>query len=229
MRIVLAIVGCILASDALAQESLLGAALRSRPDYDGAAATRMDVVPVVRHYGTTWFARTTQGILEAGARTELDRDFWAGVQVAYEPGRSRAPELDAGASVGLHLEWDRRVGPLPTNFLIRARQHLDPARGGQADLRVTAGVLDWRSLRAGLFGQATWGTENAVASAYGPPDAGLLFTSVGALASYDLGRRWLLVGGVELRRLMDAAASSAITEKRTVYYATAGVAYRLSQ
>lgn len=229
MRACLLAFGLILSMSAHAQETLLGAGVRSRPDYDGASRQRTDVVPVIRYYGQPWFARTTQGILEAGARTELDREFWAGVQLAYEPGRSRAPEIDAGISAGLHLEWDRRLGPVPLTFLLRARQHLDEALGGQADLRVTAGILERGGFLAGAFGQATWGTENAVASRYGPPDSGLLFTSLGLLGSYDLGPRWLLVGSVELRQLRDAALESALAEKRSNYYATAGIAYRLGR
>ena len=76
------------------------------------------------------------------------------------------------------------------------------------------------------FGQATWGTENAVASRYGARDSGLLFTSFGLLGSYDLSRRWLLVGSVELRQLYDAARESAVAEKSSGYHAMFGLAYR---
>jgi outer membrane scaffolding protein for murein synthesis (MipA/OmpV family) len=224
----LAFLGLILSTLVQAQETLLGAGLRSRPAYDGSAEQRTDIVPVIRYYGRPGFARTTQGILEAGVRTELDKDFWAGAQLAYEPGRARQPELDAGVSAGLHLEWDRRVGPVPVTFLIRARQHLDTARGGQADLRATAGVFQGGGFSAGVFGQATWGTENAVRSMYGPPDSGLLFTSLGALASYEIHPRWLLVAGLERRSLNDEAANSPISEKKTGTYATAGIAYRFA-
>lgn len=218
-------VGLILSLGAQAQDTLLGAGVRSRPDYDGAREQQTDFVPVIRYYGRPWFARTTQGILEAGLRTELDRDFWAGAQLAYEAEFEPAGE-SAGLSAGLHLEWDRQVGRVPLNFLLRARQHLDGSLGGQADLRVTAGILARGGLLAGVFGQATWGSENAVASRYGAPDSGLLFTSFGLLASYDLGPRWVLVGGLELRQLYDAARESALAQKTSNYYATAGIAYR---
>lgn len=218
-------VGLILSLGAQAQDTLLGAGVRSRPDYDGSREQQTDFVPVIRYYGRPWFARTTQGVLEAGLRTELDRDFWAGAQLAYEAEFEPAGE-GAGLSAGLHLEWDRQVGRVPLNFLLRARQHLDSSLGGQADLRVTAGVLSRGGLLAGVFGQATWGSENAVASRYGAPDSGLLFTSFGLLASYELGPRWVLVGGVELRQLYDAARESALAQKTSNYYATAGIAYR---
>ena len=212
---------------ACAQENpiLIGAAMRSRPAYDGSASQRTDVVPVLRYYGPRWFARTTQGMLEGGARTELDRDFFVGFQLAYEAGRDE-PHISTGASAGLHLEWDRMAGRVPLTFLIRARQHLDGDLGGQADLRLTAGVFSRRGFLAAVFGQATWGTENAVRSRYGPPDSGLLFTSVGLITSYDLTRHWLLVAGVESRQLRDEAVKSPLAERTANYYATAGAAYR---
>jgi outer membrane scaffolding protein for murein synthesis (MipA/OmpV family) len=219
------LLGMVVPLGAVAQETLLGAAVRTRPAYDGSATQRTDVVPVVRYYGRPWFARTTQGILEAGARTELAPGFHAGAQLAYEPGRDD-PKLNAGVSAGLHLEWDGSLGPLPLTFVLRARQHLDADRGGQADLRVTAGVLARGGLLAGVFAQATWGSENAVQSMYGPPNSGLLFTSAGLLGSFELSRQWLLVGSVERRRLYDEVASSALAERRSNSYASAGLAYR---
>jgi MipA family protein len=221
-----------------AQENptLLGAAVRSRPAYDGSSSQRTDLIPVLRYYGQPWFARTTQGVLEAGVRSELAPQFWAGAQIAYEAGRKQSespflqarnePDIDAGVSAGLHLEWDRSFGPVPVTFLIRARQHLDGDRGGQADLRVTAGVFSGGGLQVGVFGQATWGTENAVRSRYGAPSSGLLFVSAGLLGSYDLSRHWLLVGSFELRALRDDAEGSPVTERKSNRYAAAGVAYR---
>ena len=218
--------GLILSACAHAQDTLLGAGLRSRPEYDGAAQQSADVVPVIRYYGERWFARTTQGILEGGWRTELDRDFWAGAQLAYEPDLL---DLNAGLSAGLHLEWDRRLGRVPLTFLLRARQHLDTDLGGQADLRVSAGILQRGGLLAGVFGQATWGSENAVAARYGPRNSGLLFTSFGLLGSYDLGARWVVVGSVELRQLVEEAKASPVAEKSSNVYATAGLAYRFAR
>jgi outer membrane scaffolding protein for murein synthesis (MipA/OmpV family) len=217
----------LLSAPAQAQDNpiLVGAALRTRPAYDGSASQRTDVVPVLRYYGRRWFARTTQGMLEAGVRTELDRDFFAGAQLAYEAGRED-PHIATGASAGLHLEWDRMLGRMPLTFLVRARHHLDPDLGGQADLRVTAGVYSRGGFLAGLFGQATWGTENAVRSRYGPPNSGLLFTSIGLITSYDLTRHWLLVAGVESRQLRDEATKSPLAERTSNYYANAGAAYR---
>jgi outer membrane scaffolding protein for murein synthesis (MipA/OmpV family) len=204
---------------------LLGAGLRSRPEYDGSQARRTDVIPLVRYYGRPWFARTTQGILEGGLRQELAPLFWAGAQIAYEAGRDD-PELDAGASVGLHLEWDRQFGRVPVGFLIRARQHLDRDRGAQADLRINAGVYAGYGVQAVVFTQATWGTRNAVRSLYGPANSGLLYVSLGAGASFDLARHWVILASAEQRRLRDEAESSPLAERRSAAYFSAGLAYR---
>jgi outer membrane protein len=189
MKYLLLSLGTLLALPAQAQEDpiLIGAALRARPAYDGSRARRVDVVPVLRYYGQPWFARTTQGMLEGGIRDELAPQFWAGAQLAYEAGRKKSesafladrnvPDLDAGVSAGLHLEWDRKFGPAPTTFLIRARQHLDGDRGGQADLRVTAGIFSRGGFVAALFGQVTWGSEAAVRSLYGPSNSGCCFSA----------------------------------------------------
>ncbi|MGH8689511.1 MAG: MipA/OmpV family protein [Burkholderiales bacterium] len=211
----------------LAQDpgTLLGAGLRSRPDYDGASQQELEPIPVVRYYGRTLFARTTQGILEGGARFELAKGLFAGAQIAYEGGNDRTG-VDPGASVGLHLEWDTRVGPAPLNVLGRVRRHLDGDLGTQADLRSTIGVYGSGGLLAGVFVQATWASDEWVRSYYSAGSGGLLFTAVGVEGAHDLSQRWVLVASVSVRRLHGDAASSPITEDKTNYYASAGVAYR---
>ena len=216
--------------------TLLGAGVRSRPAYDGSDSRQSELIPFVRYYGRRWFARTTQGVLEGGVREELAPLFWVGAQAAFEPGRRKSespllearnePDLDPGASVGLHVEWDRQFGFLPVNFLIRARQNLDLDRGGQADLRTNVGVYSGYGVLAVLFAQATWGSEDAVLSMYGAPNSGLLFTSLGAAASYTLGRRWLIFASGEQRRLRDEAAESPVTERNSASYYSASLVYR---
>ena len=217
---------------------LLGAGLRSRPAYDGSESQRMDVIPVIRYYGPTLFARTTQDILEGGARLRLAPGWDAGVQLAYEPGRQKSessrlreldvPDLDWSASLGLHLEGDLQLGPMPLNVLARTRHDLDRDRdrGYQVDLRTTAGVYAGGALRAGVFAQLTWASSKYLAEFYGGGDSGPLNAGVGALASYELRRSWLALGAVELRRLHGDAARSPITETRDNYYASASLAYR---
>jgi outer membrane scaffolding protein for murein synthesis (MipA/OmpV family) len=205
--------------------TLLGAGIRSRPDYDGASKQELEPIPIVRYYGPILFARTTQGILEGGARAELTKGLAIGAQLAYEGGNDRT-DVDPGASVGVHLEWDTKVGPAPLNVLGRVRRHLDGDLGTQFDLRSTVGVYGSGGLLAGVFVQATWATTEWVRSYYTTGSGGLLFTAAGIEGAYDLSRKWVLLASVSLRRLHGDAASSPITEDKTNYYASGGLAYR---
>ena len=200
----------------------------------------VDLIPVVRYYGKPLFARTTQGILEGGARTEIAPGLAIGAQLAYEAGRKRnesdllknnnIPDIDPGASVGVHAEWDTKVGPAPLNVLGRIRQNVDTERGAQADLRLTAGVYGSGSVQAGVFTQATWANRKSNRTYYGrpgfDPDGGLLFVNLGLLGSVDLAKHWVLVGSIEGRRLQGDAARSPLVERKSNTYASAGVAYR---
>jgi outer membrane scaffolding protein for murein synthesis (MipA/OmpV family) len=203
--------------------TLIGAGLRTRPEYDGSSERTVDLVPVLRYYGRPWFARTTQGMLEGGARWNLRSGFDAGVQLAYEQGPR---DRDPGASLGVHAEFDGSLGPVPLNALVRLRQHLDSERGMQLDTRATAGVYAGHGAAAGVFMQATWATAKSFEAYYGVRDSGLLYTSIGALASYELARRWVLVSSLERRQLSQDAARSAIVSRRTGFYASAGLGYR---
>lgn len=238
MRALLAFGGMLLSQVCVAQDppTIIGAAIRSRPAYDGSSSQVTDLIPQLRYYGKLWFARTTQGILEGGIRNELAPQFWAGAQIAYEAGRKKSeapfletlgePDIKPSASIGLHLEWDSRFGPMPVNFLIRARQDFDSDLGGQADLRVNFGVFQRWGLEGAVFGQTTWGTQNAVRSRYGAANSGLLFVSAGVLAGYDVTPHWLIVGSFELRKVYDEAADSVLAERTTSRYVSAGLAYR---
>ncbi len=205
--------------------TLLGLGVRSRPDYDGASKQEVEPIPVVRYYGEHLFARTTQGILEGGARWALTKGLDAGVQLAYEGGNDRT-DVDPGASIGVHLEWDTKIGPAPLNVLGRVRRHLDSDLGSQADLRVAVGVYGSGALKAWIFGQATWASDEWVRSYYTTGSGGLLFVSAGIEGAYDLSRHWVALASLSVRRLQGDAASSPITEDKTNYYASAGVAYR---
>lgn len=205
------------------RDSLLGAGLRSRPRHDGSDRQTTDLVPVVRYSRGPWFARTTHGLLEGGPRFALAGGLRAGAQLAHEAGPR---DGDPGASLGAHLEWNTKIGPAPLNALARFRSHLDAERGKQLDARLTLGVYESGGLRAGLFGQATWADDKHFLEYYGLRDSGLLFTSVGALGSYELSRRWVAVASAELRRLADQPARSAFVQDRTSSYVTLGAAYR---
>ena len=71
----------------LSNESWFGPGMRSQPAYDGSASQRLQLVPVVRVFGDPWFLRTTQDVLEAGARAQVLPGLDLASQVAYEPGR----------------------------------------------------------------------------------------------------------------------------------------------
>lgn len=205
--------------------TLLGAGVRSRPEYDGSSKQELQPIPIVRYYGEYFFARTTQGILEGGARGRVAPGLYLGAQIAYEEGNDRT-DLDPGGSFGVHLEWDTMVGPAPLTLLARGRNHFDTDRGAQIDLRATVGVYAGHGALVALFGQYTHATGEWVRSYYGAGDSGPLFSAFGVESAYDLSARWVLLASLQLRRLHGDAATSPITEEKTNYFASAGVAYR---
>ncbi|MDQ6880636.1 MAG: MipA/OmpV family protein [Pseudomonadota bacterium] len=234
----------------LSNDSLIGPGLRSRPAYDGSSSQHVEVVPVVRYFGQPWFVRSTQGVLEAGARTELLPGLHAGAQVAYEPGRQVGESsflqshdvagIKRGGSVGLHMERDRTVGPVPLTLLGRIRKNIDSDLGTQADLRLSAGVVRSGPFAAGVFAQAVWANAKSTAAYYGissqqsatarlpgfQPGSGWLNTSVGLLWSVELSPDWVVVGSLERRRLRGDAARSPLAERSSSNYVSAGLAYR---
>ena len=234
----------------LSNDTLLGPGLRSRPAYDGSDSRKVELVPVVRYLGHPWFVRSTQGVLEGGLRTELAPGLHAGAQLAYEPGRQTGessflethniPDIKRGGSLGLHLEWDHKFGPMPVTLLVRGRKNIDADLGAQVDLRLSAGVYQGGRFSAGVFTQAVWASSKAAGSYYGITPAqsvafglpahnagsGWLNTSFGLLWSVDLAPKWVIVGSFEHRRLRGDAASSPLAERLSNGYASAGLAYR---
>ena len=215
-------------SSALAQDNpegdhLLGIAARNRPHYDGSDRQTTDAIPVLRYSHGPLFARTTQGMLEGGARLTVLDGLSVGLQLGYEVGPLNG---DPGSSIGAHVEWRGKVGPAPFSALARFRHHTDSDHGHQADTRLTVGVYGGERLRAGLFGQATWASEKYFLAYYDVQGSGLLYTSLGALGTYELGQHWLAVASVELRRLADEPAKSVFVNDRTNTYAWVGVSYR---
>src|SRR3954469_5793208 len=203
--------------------TLLGAGLRSRPTFDGSAERTVDLIPMVRYFGKTWFARTTQDMLEGGARWNIGPGLDVGAQLAYEPGPR---DHDPDASVGLHIEADRSIGIVPVNGLLRLRQHLNSDRGVELDARANVGVYRGHGFLAGLYAQATWASEKHFESYYDVHESGLLTTRLGAFGGYDLTPRWVLFASIEQRRLSDEAMKSPIVQRRSGAYAGASVAYR---
>jgi outer membrane scaffolding protein for murein synthesis (MipA/OmpV family) len=234
----------------LSNGSLIGPGLRWRPAYDGSDSQRVEPVPVIRYFGHPWFVRSTQGVLEGGLRTELYPGLNVGAQLAYEPGR-RASESDflesrnganikRGASLGVHLEWDEKLGPVPLTLLARARKHIDSDLGTHVDLRLSAGVFQSGRFAAGVFTQAIWASAKAADAYYGiaaqqsattglpvfQPGSGVVNSSFGLLWSVDLAPKWVVVGSLERRRLRGDAARSPLAERTSNSYVSAGLAYR---
>jgi outer membrane scaffolding protein for murein synthesis (MipA/OmpV family) len=249
-----AIIAAVLSCQALAQnaddEKYIGIGARVRPAYEGADSSRVDVIPYLRLYGEHFFARTTQGLLEGGWRTRPLGAWVFGAQLAYEEGRisdesafleeRHFEDLDASASLGLHAEGDWKIGAVPLNMLLRYRRDVKADNGAQADLRVTAGILDWGRLRAGVYGQLTWadgkstqryfGVTSLQSATSGLPaysaGSGLRYAEVGLLGDVDLARHWIGLWGVSLQQSQGAARDSPIVQDRTNLFANAGIAYR---
>jgi len=234
----------------LTNEGLLGLGLRIRPAYDGSNSNLIEPVPVVRYFGHPWFVRSTQGVLEGGTRVEVAPGLNVGAQLAYESGRKSGdsgflsnrglPDLNPGASIGVHAEWDNKFGPMPVTLLARLRQETQSSRGAQADLRLSAGAFQAGRFGAGVFAQATWADAKSTGTFYGvtpqqsataglpvfSAGSGLLYTSIGALWGVELSREWTIMGNLEQRRLRGDAARSPLTERTSGRYASAGIAYR---
>lgn len=239
------------AEEAAPGPTLLGAGVWSRPAYDGAGdGQSITLIPVVRYYGQPWFARTTLGVLEGGARTELARGLTVGAQLVYEGGRTKAqssflnangvPDIPVSASWGAHLEFERNIGPMPLIALLRYRQDIDAERGAQTDLRLTAGVFSGGGFDAGVFVQTTWADARASRYYYGispslaassglaafDPQAGPLYNAAGLLWSYGLSPQWMLLGSFETRQLRGDALASPLVQASTGRYASVGLAYQ---
>jgi len=220
--------------------NLIGPAVRSRPAYDGSRSQDVDAVPILDYDSGLLFARTVQGVLEGGVHALVGSGLTIGAQLAYEEGRKASEssflrernvtDVGVGASYGVHAEWDIKLGAAPVVLLARVRQQVRSKRGAEADLRATVGVYRNGPFQAGIFGQATWADHKSMRTYYGQPgfdpSGGLLFASAGPLASYDIDRHWTVLGSLEGRRLQGDAARSPLAERKSSYYAVAGVAYR---
>jgi outer membrane protein len=238
------------AAPATPATTLVGAGLWSRPAYVGSDARVLSPIPILRYYGKPWFARTTQGMLEAGARVMLPRGVSLGAQLAYEAGRNTkhsaflesrdVTTLPVNASIGIHAGWDTELGPAPLNVVLRYRQEAVAERGAQADLRATIGVYSGDHLRLGLFAQGTWGNDKSNQAYYGvsaseaattglstyASAAGLVYTAAGVPWAYEFNAKWLLQGTIEVRQLSAELRDSPLAQVRTNSYAGAGLAFR---
>lgn len=229
---------------------LLGAGLWSRPAYDGADTSRTVLIPVVRYYGQPWFARTTFGMLEGGARMEVLSGLTLGTQLAYEGGRNRSEsaflaghnldDIAPSASIGMHLELEKNIGAMPLIVLLRYRQDVNTDRGAQTDLRLTAGIYGGDQLNAGVFVQTTLADAKAAQFYYGltaqqaasaglsayTPGAGALYNAAGFLWSYEVDSHWMLLGSLETRRVRDVVLNSPLLQTEVSHYVSLGAAWQ---
>src|SRR5688572_18462411 len=184
MKTLIALFASLLPAAALAQMvlpddyTLLGAAVRTRPAYDGSKSQQTDLIPVIRYYGQPWFARTTQGILEGGLHWNLGSGVSGGFQLSYDEGRDSSEssfllgrnstdDVDPGASVGAHIEWDGKLGPAPVGVMLRYRQSIDSDRGSLADVRLNLGLYAGGGATLVAYTDATWGSSKANDTFYG--------------------------------------------------------------
>src|SRR5688572_4484706 len=72
----------LLAFAELSNTSMIGPGARWRPAYDGSDSQHIELVPVIRYFGQPLFIRSTQGVLEGGARMSLAPGLHVGAQVA---------------------------------------------------------------------------------------------------------------------------------------------------
>jgi outer membrane protein len=219
---------------------LVGVGVRWAPAYEGSKSQIVNPFPLVRYYGNPWFARTTYGLFEAGARMELAPGLVLGAQLAYEDGRKQsdsdllrnldAPDIDPSGSGGFHVEWQTRLGPVPIGVLARVRQQFNTDRGAQADFRLTAGIFARGPIQVALFSEATWANAKSNRTFYGvpgfDPGGGLKSIGFGVGGFYDFCHRWTLIANVEARQLKGDAARSPLVERKSNAYVTTGIAYR---
>ena len=202
----------------------IGAGVYSHPKYEGSSIRHNDPIPQISYSADRWFARTTEGILEGGARWNVGRSAAVGVQAAYEDGpRGEHP----GASLGVHAELEGKVGPAPLSAVFRIRQFMSNGNGWEADARVNLGVYQGHGWGLALYGQATWANEKIFNHFYAVNDSGLQYTALGTWGGYAVTPKWLFIFSAEERRLADTAMPSPFVERRSGFYGSLGLAYRL--
>ena len=230
--------------------TMLGAAVWSRPAYNGADTNRLSLIPIISYYGSPWFARTTFGVLEGGARIELLSGLTLGGQLAYEGGRDSSeseflaarnlPTLSPGVSWGVHAELEKKLGPMPIIALLRYRNDVENFRGEQTDIRLIAGIFSNNGLKAGIFAQTTWSNKISANYYYGlsasqssksglpafDAQSGELFNAYGLLWSYDIYSQWIILGSVETRQVKSAVIDSPLVQQSSNRYVSLGLAFQ---
>jgi outer membrane scaffolding protein for murein synthesis (MipA/OmpV family) len=232
--------------------TLIGASVRIGPEYDGSRSSDIGLIPVLMYSKDIWFSRTTEGILEAGAKAILLDNMYYGIQAAYEEGRDshnsdflqmhHVDSIDPSLSLGGFLQYQNSIKTVPVDIILRFRKDIDSARGYQVDLRLTAGIYRSKDkkLNAEIFAQSTWADDKAIQSYYGisndasfttkisafHPSGGNLSNQFGFWCSYNLSSHWMLTGNVERHQLEGDAKNSPLTEVSHNNYFSFGAAYQ---
>ncbi len=232
--------------------NIFGLALQSGPAYIGSDSNKVSPIPIIMFAKGPWFVQTTEGILETGLKQDFLNNYSAGIQLAYEDGRFRKDanflkehnidNISASASYGAFLQYENNLSIIPIDLLVRYRKNVDSTRGSQLDLRLTAGIYggEGSRLNAEFFAQATYADQNSSQYYYGVSQeqssvsmlnayknkAGLMSGQTGFWASYDITSNWLLVGDIEVEKLLGDSRNSPLAKDHTNNSIMVGVAYK---
>lgn len=236
------------------EPNLVGAVLQTGPAYLGSDRNTVSVIPVLSltkqlQPKQTLFLRTTEGVLETGVNHALTDTVTIGAQLAYEDGRTKNGfsnglkflSINPSLSYGMHLQWERNIGPVPVDVLVRYRKDIDDARGAQVDMRIFAGIYggEHEKLNLGVFAQRTFADQQAMDTYYGlsagnasrlqqssyRPHAGVLNSELGLWGAYHIYPGVYLVGYAERIFLGNQAKNSPLDRNDHIRYFSLGLAF----
>lgn len=220
---------------------LLGAAVISRPDYQGSSERTVMVLPLIDYaHKNGFYASTGVGIGYSFINTPQTQ---VGVRVIPQFGR------DADKSAALRgmgdLDWGVEASAYATHYLtrnwvvganIRGGKH-----GGELDLGARYDTVIGPSTRMSLFGfttagngtsQQTWFGVNATQalnSGYSvyAPGAGFRNIQGGISFNHFFAGRWFAIGGLSVGQLIGDAADSPIVRDKTHVNGFLALSYQL--
>lgn len=250
--IVLSIVSITSLAEGQTDPSIIGFGFQSSPAYIGSNSNKINVVPILSISNNDRFIQTTEGILETGFKHDFFDNYSMGVQLAYEEGRfkkdatflkkNHLKDIFSSASYGVFLQYENEIARIPIDVLLRYRKDIDTHRGSQFDIRGTVGIYGGESkrLNAELFAQTTYANQNSSQYYYGISQeqssistlnvydnkAGFLSSQIGLWASYDITPKWLLVGDIEIEKLLGGARNSPLTKNISNTSMSIGLAFK---
>src|SRR5450830_200243 len=206
---------------------LLGAGLRSSPNYSGAAGSRHRLSPV-------WLVSYGRFKLSTGGANAL-LGFDNGRSASDDPRLSGLPDvrrtITGRLGLGLALGYGWAVGTGLTQDL------LGRDAGSQVDASLSYTWQVSPRTRLVLGGGTSWGNGTYMNSHYGVPagasslpayqaGAGFYSRSIGVSFTSALTQQWLVYGGLGGTQLRGPARASPLTERPNGVSANLGVAYR---